>query len=187
MGCSRCLDFIKCCAVRDGQSRYLDELGKGLIDEDQGDEEGKNLLREWRDVADEEAALGRHNHQDNEDEPETDPHPAGQVLVIVGLTELIRKTQICLGKKAECNTNVQHFRPATLKYASSNTNNGPEKPMMRRGCPASSENITPRVAVDTISSVTPIMPSVFSPSKGKSTIPKHSYHSKTESKCLFVL
>lgn len=59
--------------------------------------------------------------------------------------------------------------------------------MMRRGCPASSENITPRVAVDTISSVTPIMPSVFSPSKGKSTIPKRSYHSKTEYKCLFVL
>lgn len=87
------IDLIKRRA--DGQSRYLDELGKGLIDEDQGDEEGKNLLREWRDVADEEAALGRHNHQDNEDEPETDPHPAGQVLVIVRLTELMRKTETC--------------------------------------------------------------------------------------------
>lgn len=89
------IDLIKFGAVRDGQSRYLDELGKGLIDEDQGDEEGKNLLCEWRDVADEEAALGRHDHQDNEDEPETDPDPAGQVLVVVGLTELTRKTETC--------------------------------------------------------------------------------------------
>lgn len=39
------IDLIKFRA--DGQSRYLDELGKGLIDEDQGDEEGKNLLCEW--------------------------------------------------------------------------------------------------------------------------------------------
>lgn len=67
---------------------HLDELGKGLIDEDQGDEEREDLLREGRDVADQEAALCRHNHQDDEDEPESDPHSAGQVLVIVGLTEL---------------------------------------------------------------------------------------------------
>lgn len=88
------IDLIKFRAVRDGQSCYLDELGKGLIDENQGDEEGKNLLCERRDVADEETALGRHNHQDNEDEPETDPNPTGQVLVVVGLTELMRKTDM---------------------------------------------------------------------------------------------
>lgn len=75
-------------------SLYLEELGKGLIDEDQRDEESENLLCEWRDVADEEAALCCHNHQDDEDEPESDPHPACQVLVIVGLTELMTKTDM---------------------------------------------------------------------------------------------
>lgn len=38
---------------------------------------------------------------------------------------------------------------------------------MSRGWPASSENIIPIAAVDTISSVTPIMPSVFSPAGGQ--------------------
>lgn len=35
--------------------------------------------------------------------------------------------------------------------------------MIRRGCPANRENRTPRVAVEMMSSETPIMPSVFSP------------------------
>lgn len=30
-----------------GANLYLDELGKGLIDEDEGDEESKDLLCEW--------------------------------------------------------------------------------------------------------------------------------------------
>lgn len=95
---------------------YLDKLGKGLIDEDQGDEEREDLLRKGRDVADQEAALCRHNHQDDEDEPESDPHPAGQVLVIIGLTELrIKKnknTQTCSDRKAESHTNF----PGFLRY-----------------------------------------------------------------------
>lgn len=85
-------------------SLYLDELGKGLIDEDQGDEESKNLLCEWRDVAYKEAALCSHNYQDNKDEPESDPHPAGQVLIVVGLTELMTKDRI-----AEMNMNFWIF------------------------------------------------------------------------------
>lgn len=71
---------------------YLNELGECLIDEDEGDEESKNLLGEGRDVAHEEAALRRHNHQDDQDEPETNPHSTRQVLVVVGLAKLSRGT-----------------------------------------------------------------------------------------------
>lgn len=69
-------------------SIYLDELGERLIDEDEGDEESKDLLGEGRDVAHQEAALSCHDHQDDEDEPEADPHTARKVLEVVGLTEL---------------------------------------------------------------------------------------------------
>lgn len=71
----------------------LDQLGEGLIDEDEGNEESENLLGKGRDVADEEAALRRHHHQDDCNEPETNPHPTGQVLKVVRLTELRGKTQ----------------------------------------------------------------------------------------------
>ena len=67
---------------------YLDELRKGLVDEDKRDEEGEDLLREGWDVAHQETALGSNHHQDDEDEPEPDPHAAGQVLKALGLAEL---------------------------------------------------------------------------------------------------
>ncbi len=86
--------FVSADTVRDC-GRYLKELRKSLIDEDEGDEEGKDLLGKRGDVADEEAALCSHNDQDDEDEPETDPHSTSQVLKVVSLTELQRKTQIC--------------------------------------------------------------------------------------------
>ena len=57
-------------------SVYLEEFRKSLINEDKGDEESKNLLGKGWDVANEEAALCCHNHQDDEDEPETNPHTA---------------------------------------------------------------------------------------------------------------
>ena len=47
-------------------SAHLDELGEGLVDEDEGDEEGEDLLGEGRDVAHQEAALGRHHDQHDE-------------------------------------------------------------------------------------------------------------------------
>ena len=74
---------------------YLNELWKSLVDEDEGDEEGEDLLGEGGDVANHEAALRCHDDQDDEDEPEPDPHPTGQVLVVVGLTELREETQTC--------------------------------------------------------------------------------------------
>lgn len=73
---------------------YFDELGKRLIDEDEGDEESENLLGERWDVAHEEAALCCHDDDDDEDEPKANPHSTRQVLVIVGLAKLNRGTFI---------------------------------------------------------------------------------------------
>lgn len=72
---------------------YLDEFRKGLVDEDQRYEESKYLLSKWRDVSDKKTALCCHNHQDNENEPEANPYSTSQVLIVVGLTELSRKTR----------------------------------------------------------------------------------------------
>ena len=55
----------------------------------------------------------------------------------------------------------------TLKKASSKTSRGPEKPTTSSGWAPSREKRTPSTAVDTISSETPISPSVFSPGVGK--------------------
>lgn len=53
----------------------------------------------------------------------------------------------------------------TLKKASSNTSRGPEKPTTSSGWAPSKQKITPCTEVDTMSSETPIWPSVFSPGK----------------------
>lgn len=58
-------------------------------------------------------------------------------------------------------------RAVTLKKASSKTSRGPEKPTTSRGWAPSREKRTPSTAVDTISSDTPINPSVFSPREHK--------------------
>lgn len=79
----------------DSWTNYLNEFREGLINEDEWDEESKDLLGKGWDVANKKAALCCHNHQDDEDEPETDPHSTSQVLKIVGLTELSEKTQTC--------------------------------------------------------------------------------------------
>lgn len=56
----------------------------------------------------------------------------------------------------------QHYK-LTEKKASSNTRIGPEKPTTRRGWAPSRQNNTPWTHVATISSDTPMSPSVFSP------------------------
>lgn len=58
-------------------------------------------------------------------------------------------------------------RAVTLKKASSKTSSGPEKPTTSSGWAPSREKRTPSTAVDTISSDTPISPSVFSPGEGR--------------------
>ena len=45
---------------------HLDQLVEGLIDEDEGDEEGEDLLGESGDKADQEAPLQSHHEQGQE-------------------------------------------------------------------------------------------------------------------------
>lgn len=67
---------------------YPAQLGEGLVDEDEGDEDGEDLLREARDEPDQEAAL-RCDYQHNDDhQPHANPHPAHNVLNALGLAEL---------------------------------------------------------------------------------------------------
>lgn len=67
---------------------YLAELAEGLVDEDEGDEEGEDLLGKARDEADHEAALKGHYDDHDEHQPEANPYPARQILHIVGIAEL---------------------------------------------------------------------------------------------------
>lgn len=70
---------------------YLNELGEGFEDKNEGDEKGEDLLREGGDVAHEEAPLGRHYHQNYKNKPEPDPHSAREILEALRLAELITK------------------------------------------------------------------------------------------------
>lgn len=67
---------------------YPAQLDEGLADEDERDEEGEDLLGEAGDKADQETALEGHHKGDDDDEPETDPDSASQVLNIVCVAEL---------------------------------------------------------------------------------------------------
>lgn len=67
---------------------YPAKLDEGLADEDEGDEEGEDLLGEAGDEADQEAAFEGHRDDDDDDEPEPDPDSASEVLDPVGFTEL---------------------------------------------------------------------------------------------------
>lgn len=67
---------------------YLAELDEGLADEDEGDEEGEDLLGEAGDEADQEASLEGHRADHDDDEPEADPDAARQVLHFVRFAEL---------------------------------------------------------------------------------------------------
>lgn len=67
---------------------YLGKLCKCLIDEDERDEKGEDLLRETGNETHHEASLkGHHDHHDNH-QPKPDPHPSRQVLHSVGCAEL---------------------------------------------------------------------------------------------------
>lgn len=70
---------------------YPAKLKEGLVDEDEGDEEGEDLLGEAGDEADQEAPFKGYRDDDDDDEPEADPDAARQVLHILGLAELRRQ------------------------------------------------------------------------------------------------
>lgn len=70
---------------------YLEQLVKGFIDENQGDEDGEDLLGKTRDEADEETSLCRDDNQHNDDQPHSNPYTTHNVLVALRLTELTDK------------------------------------------------------------------------------------------------
>lgn len=67
---------------------YLDQFGEGFIDENEGNEEGENLLSKAGDEANQDASLKGHGKENNEHQPETDPHPACQILDPIVFTKL---------------------------------------------------------------------------------------------------
>lgn len=69
----------------------LDQLGEGLVDENERNEEREDLLSEAGNEANEDASLQGHGDENNENEPETDPHPAGQILDPIVFTKLQRE------------------------------------------------------------------------------------------------
>ncbi len=71
---------------------HLDQFGKGLIDENEGDEEGEDLLSETGDKANQDASLEGHRKENDEHKPETDPHSSCQILDPVVFTKLHMNT-----------------------------------------------------------------------------------------------
>lgn len=67
---------------------YPAEFDESLADENEGDEEGEDLLGEAGDEADQEASLEGHRDDDDDDEPKPDPDAARQVLHLVCFAEL---------------------------------------------------------------------------------------------------
>ena len=77
---------------RSSSKPHLAQFREGLVDEDEGDEEGEDLLGEARDEADQEATFKGHYYDHYEHQPEANPHPARQVLYMVGIAELQYRT-----------------------------------------------------------------------------------------------
>lgn len=69
---------------------YLDQFGKGLVDENEGNEEGEDLLCEAGNKANQYASLEGHSEDDDEQQPEADPHPTRQVFNSIDFTKLHR-------------------------------------------------------------------------------------------------
>ena len=66
----------------------LEEFAEGLVDEDEGDEDGEDLLGEAGDVAHQEAALHGHNDEHDDHQPHAHPDTAHDVFDALGLAEL---------------------------------------------------------------------------------------------------
>lgn len=67
---------------------YPAQLGKCFVDEDEGDEDGEDLLGEAGDESHQEAALAGHDDHHNDDQPHANPHSPHDILNVLGLAEL---------------------------------------------------------------------------------------------------
>ena len=67
---------------------YPAQLGEGFIDEDEGNEDGKDLLGEAGEESHQEAGLTRYDNHHDDYQPHANPHSAHNVLNVLGLAEL---------------------------------------------------------------------------------------------------
>ena len=77
---------------------YPHELAEGLVDEDEGDEDGKDLLGEAGDVSDQEAALDSHDDHHYDHQPQTHPDAAHYILQVLRLAKLLEGIKKRLSK-----------------------------------------------------------------------------------------
>ena len=77
-----------CVSVSIPPGPHLDQVGESLIDEDEGDEEGEDLLGVAGDESDQKAAFEGHHYQHQQNDPESDPCAAHDILQVVVFTEL---------------------------------------------------------------------------------------------------
>ena len=68
--------------------RDLKEFAEGLVDEDERDEDGEDLLGEAWNESHQEAALHGHNDDHNHNQPHAHPGAAHNVFNVVGRAEL---------------------------------------------------------------------------------------------------
>lgn len=149
---------------------YPAKLGKGFVDEDEGDEDGEDFLGEARDEANQEAPLARYNQHHNDDQPHSHPYSTHDVLEALRLAELNKaggdwENSIWGGQPKMIDNELIHMivcLELTAKKASSNTKRGPEKPITSTGWAATKQKIIPWMLVEMSSSETPIMSSTLS-------------------------
>lgn len=91
---------------------HLVQFVEGLVDKDERDEESKDLLGEGRDVAHQEASLSCHNNEDEDDEPQTNPHSACQIFNALCLAELKWKGAEVIHGSSGC---LLHLLPIKIK------------------------------------------------------------------------
>lgn len=71
----------------------LDEVSKGLIDKDEGNQDGEDLLSETADESDEEAALNSYDDENDDHKPHANPDSPHDVFYSISLAELKGKNK----------------------------------------------------------------------------------------------
>lgn len=67
---------------------YPNQLGKGFVDENEGDEDGEDFLGKAWDITYQEAALTGDSDHHNDDKPHPNPHSRNYILNVLGLAKL---------------------------------------------------------------------------------------------------
>lgn len=81
-------DYIRSKTQSKDDSNYLDQFWEGLVDEDERDEDGEDLLGEARHKSHQEAPFKGHRENYNDDQPNSNPCASCQKLDFIGPAEL---------------------------------------------------------------------------------------------------